>query len=408
MKAHLLTAIVFVFAVAIASAQPAYVFHQKGMDLFNAGKYSEAIKEFDTAIKKEPGDFESLTDRGRAHAALGKPDLAIADYTAAIKANPNYQQAYFYRAVAYEAGGKDQLALPDFTKVVTLVPEFSDGYVKRGMLYYKTGQTENALKDLTKGIELRAKNADVFFSRAEIYRNTGKDDAAIKDYTSALEINPQHVKAYFNRGVVNERKKKYPDAIADYSKAIELKMNTEEVYQRRAASYIAIGKKEEALKDYSMLIDVLKTKDVNVYVARGTAFNLKGDYANAVKDLSRALTTKKDDPNIFTERGYAYLKQGKSKYGLATNDFNKALELQANNFTALLGLGQISFETNKFEQGIDYLTRALKIKPDADAHYIRSKCYYKTGNNKMVCEDLQKAAGFGHKEAVKDAAEMCR
>jgi hypothetical protein len=49
----------------------------------------------------------------------------------------------------------------------------------------------------------------------------------------------------------------------------------------------------------------------------------------------------------------------------------------------------------------------LKIRPDADAYYMRSKCYYKTNNKKAACDDLQKAAGMGHQEAKRDVKEIC-
>lgn len=413
----LIAAFVLSLSCSYSFSQPAYIYHDKGVDLLKAEKYAEAIKEFNTAIQKQSDDFESYTDRGRAQAGLNKHDLAIADYTQAIKFNPGYHQAYYYRGISYLASAQNQLALADFGKVIALSPSFADGYVKRGLTYYKTGQANNAINDLNKAISLKIATAEVFFTRAEILRDMGKDDMAIKDYNNAIglmEDKPEMktasgtmlMNAYYNRGQLYEKKKKYPEAAADYSKAIENKMNTEAIYASRAAAYIAMGKKEEAVNDYSILIETFKTKDPNAYTGRGMAFSQKGDYASAAKDFSKSLTLKKDDPAVLTERGYAYLKQGKGKYPLATNDFNKALELQPNNFTALYGLGKISFETNKFEQGIEYLNRALKIKPDADAHYVRSKCNYKLGNTGAVCPDLQKAASLGHPEAKKDVKAM--
>src|SRR5688500_9923382 len=50
--------------------QPAYIFHEKGLQKLNKGDYAGAIKEFDTAIKKDKNDFEVYTDRGRANYAL--------------------------------------------------------------------------------------------------------------------------------------------------------------------------------------------------------------------------------------------------------------------------------------------------------------------------------------------------
>ena len=413
----LLLTLVLAFIFSYSFAQPAYVYHDKGMDLLNAGKYAEAIKEFDTAIKKQSDDFESYTDRGRAQAALGKHDLAIADYSQAAKLNPNYQQAFYYRGLSYLATTKDQLALADFTKVINLMPSFADGYVKRGLTNHKMEQANNAINDLNKAVDLKVATAEVFFTRAEILRGMGKDDMALKDYSNAIqmmEAKPEAkaaagamlMNAYFNRGLLYDKKKKHAEAVADYTKAIENKMNTELVFATRAAASIAMGKKDDAVKDYSTLIDVFKTKDPNAYTGRGMAYSQKGDYANAVKDLSKSLTLKKDDPAVLCERGYAYMKQGKGKFPLATNDFNKVLETQPNNFTALYGLGKISFETNKFEQGIDHLTKALKIRSDADAHYIRSMCNYKAGNKNAVCDDLQKAASMGHPEAKKDVKAM--
>jgi len=389
-------------------AQPAYIHHENGVAKLKAGQHAAAILDFDKAIKADATYFEAYIDRGRAQQALGKNDLALADFNKGVQLNQKFAPGFLYRAQYYEAIKQDKLAIDDYTKIIQLRADYAEAYVARGLLYSKGGQNDLAMADYNKAIALNAKNAEVFYQRGLLHWEMKKTNEAMKDLSDAIAADPLMVKAYFERGkLYAAQSRQHELAVNDFSKAITLKFPGEEIYKRRAASLTLLKRNDEAWKDYSVMIEQLRTRDGEVYKLRGDIFAARKDHANAIKDYNKALTFKKDDPATLIARGKSQLALGKGKYPMAQQDFNKALELDPNNAEAAAGLGEVHFGNGKYEEGIEALSKSIKLKPAADAYYLRSKCHHMLKNKKNVCEDLKKAAELGHPEAKKDVTTMC-
>jgi len=75
--------------------------NQEGLQAFSAGKYDEAIRHYNQAIKIDSNNVKAYNNRGVAHSKMGKLDLAISDYTSALKLNPRFSEAYQNRALSY-------------------------------------------------------------------------------------------------------------------------------------------------------------------------------------------------------------------------------------------------------------------------------------------------------------------
>ena len=116
--------------------------------------YERAIKNFDQAIRLDPGYAIAYGNRGIAYSKLGNYKKAIDDYNQAIKLYPNYAKAYFNRGFTYSKLDNDQQALSDYTMAIQLNPEDANTYVLRGVIYSDLGQIEKACEDQKKACEL--------------------------------------------------------------------------------------------------------------------------------------------------------------------------------------------------------------------------------------------------------------
>lgn len=383
-------------------AQPAYVFHEKGQKLFNDKKYTEAIVQFDLAIKADATYFEAYLDRGRANVELGKTDLAMADFSKTISLNPKYAPGYFYRAKLNAQLGNDQPAIADYTEAIRLNPDITESYVSRGMLYVKTNQQTAALADFNKAITMDAKNAEVFYQRGLLYRDMNKLTEALADFTKATTLSPAMGRAFFEEGKIHATQKKNDLAVAEFSKAITLGETGEAVYKCRANAYLALNNDAEALKDLSYLIEVLHSKDADVFRSRGDLYSKQKNYPLAIRDYNRALTFKKDDIPTLLSRADCNYAQGKTKFAAAEIDFKKVQSLDANNVAAARGLAKIYFDQEKWQLCADQLTTVIKNGATGDDYDMRGKAYFKLNNKKGACEDFSKAEQLGNKDAAKD------
>jgi len=397
-----LTVFLLLLCPILLTAQPAYVYHERGQKLFADGKYVEAIAQFDLAIKADATYFEAYLDRGRANMQLGKNDLAMADFTKTTQLNANYAPGFFYKAKLNAQLGNDQQAITDYSQAIKLNSNLAEAFVNRGMLYVKTKQSQLALDDFNKAIALDGKNAEVFYQRGLLYRDMNKTTEALADFSKAATLDPNMGKAFFEQGKIHSIQNKNDLAVAEYSKAIALNIGGEEIYQRRATAYAAMGKDAEAIKDYSTLIEQLHTKDADVYRLRGELFMKQKNYPAAIKDFNKGLTFKKDDVSTLIARGDANYAQGKTKFLAAETDYKKVLSIDPNNVRAARGLAQMYFDQEKWQLALDNLNIVIKGQPTAEDYDLRGKCNFKLNNKKAACEDFSKAEQMGFPDAGKD------
>ncbi len=101
-------------------------YNNEGLDLYNLGKYEEAIVLYDKAIDLENKGIENIEvcyyNRGRAYFKLGNYEKAIGDYTIAIEISPEAKY-YSDRAIAYEKIGESQKASLDNARAITNIME---------------------------------------------------------------------------------------------------------------------------------------------------------------------------------------------------------------------------------------------------------------------------------------------
>jgi len=405
-KQILVFSLFFFISTSHIFAQPAYVFHDKGLEKLEAKNYVEAIKDFDLALQKDKNHAPSYCDKARAETEIGKKEEALKNFEQAIKLKIDYVDAYYYRGLLYHKL-KDEKSIADFNKTIQLDPNKTDAYLKRGMYYYQNKQENEALKDFNKAIALKCSNTDVYYLRGKINRQKNNTLDALNDFNEVIKKNPMHSESLMERGKIYLSQNKLDLALKDFNTCISNRLNTEEIYAVRAECYKQMGKYDDALRDYNTLIDIFKTKDINVYAMHADANFKKKDWPATIKDCNKMVSLNREYAPAYFLRAQVYVLQGKSKFVLALNDFKKVCELEPQNVDAWTRRGNLLFETNKFAEAIEILTKSISLKADAGAYDTRSKCYYKSNNKKACCADLEKASALGNKEAKKDIGIVC-
>ncbi len=107
------------FSGCSPSAQSqAAIYNNQGCDLYDEGRYDEAIAEYTKAIELDQNDARYYCNRGIAYNQKGQYDLAIADYNKAIELDQNDARYYYNRGIAYTHKGQYDLAIADFNKAI--------------------------------------------------------------------------------------------------------------------------------------------------------------------------------------------------------------------------------------------------------------------------------------------------
>jgi tetratricopeptide (TPR) repeat protein len=95
-------------------------YYNRGLMFAALGRHTEALVDFDAAIRLDPHDAMAYSDRGNAHGALGRHAEALADYDAAIRIDPNFAHAYVNKGVLHTERGEWDDALRAFETAARL------------------------------------------------------------------------------------------------------------------------------------------------------------------------------------------------------------------------------------------------------------------------------------------------
>ena len=223
----------------------------RGFTKYELGLYHEAISDYDTAIRLNPGDAFAYLTRGLAKAALKQYTAAIADYDTAIRLKPDYALAYRNRGAAKANLMKQYAAaIVDYTQAIRLNPDDAATYYNRGLAKAALKQYFAAVADYDTAIRLNPDFALAYHNQGLAKAALKQYAAAIVDYTQALRLKPDYALAYYKRGIAKYNLKQYAAAIVDYTQALRLDPDHADAYYDRGVAKALLGRTWEAKQDF--------------------------------------------------------------------------------------------------------------------------------------------------------------
>jgi tetratricopeptide (TPR) repeat protein len=91
--------ILFSFILPLVEAKTSFEWVNETFDLMKSGKYDEAIKASDEALKIDPQYEYAWISKGTALYSLKRYDEAIKAFDEALKINPRNKYAWFYKGM---------------------------------------------------------------------------------------------------------------------------------------------------------------------------------------------------------------------------------------------------------------------------------------------------------------------
>ncbi len=247
----------------------------KGVQLVREGKPQEAIVELNKGLA------DGYNNRGEAYQIAGRWNEAIADYNKATELNPNDSRPYLGRANFYTQLGKFNDAVEELNKSIALNDQFSSwSYPLRAWIHSMRGELDFALADYNVLVQNAPQNSVYLAQRAFVYEEKGAWDQALNDFNQALTLNPNISFAYLGRSLTYEGKGEKKLAQDDLDKVRQMDM-------KLADQYIA---KVHDLKHYGLIEKARK------YLQYAFTINpaLQNQYADLGKNLEQVEVRKSE------------------------------------------------------------------------------------------------------------------
>ncbi len=198
------------------------------------------------------------------------------------------------------------------------------------------------------------------YNRGLGFAQAGQNQDAIIHFNNALSLEPVFPKALYNRAAAKLNLTDYTGAISDLNSYLTLADTATIAHYFLARAYHLSGEPAKAAVEYGMAID-RKVRQEESYLYRAEISFKEGNYKAAEADYSGAIFMKNDNDNAI-----AFHDRGSSRKLLedmtgATDDYNRAIQLDPRMAIAYVNLGSIYRKQEKFDKALSEYNQALRL-----------------------------------------------
>lgn len=168
----------------------AKAYYLKGSIYRESGDTTRAVSSLETATEQD-GKFENaFIDLGVIYAARKNP-LALEYYNTALKINPSNENTVYARAKLLQDLGKIDEAIIEYKSIIQKNKTCSNCYYNLGAIYLEIKKDNKvALENFTNAITLDPNFAQAYFARGYTYAKLKDKESAKADYNMCLKIQP--------------------------------------------------------------------------------------------------------------------------------------------------------------------------------------------------------------------------
>ncbi len=332
----LLSCLILSFTVIVVNAQPtqkqierAKKFSTDGNELFNRGKYREAIEKYSQATSLVPELPAVNFNKASAHLKLGEFDQSLTFFSLALNQGYNPLDVYKARWFVYYQQKQIDFAERDLNEALKIAPNDEYANVALGDVYRAKKDFKAALDSYLKASKLGSKNTELNYFTAVCYTELG-------DFATAG--------SYANKALIDKTK-----------------------YQ--AESYLMLArqlrgersKNGEALIQYQRAVG-LKPNLLDAHVEMAQLYKIENNFGEGIRSLQRALEIDPKNANTFVDLSWLY--SFSDKHVEATTAAERAIQLDPTNSMAYTNLCRANNDLKKFDDAVKSCNSALKLKPN--------------------------------------------
>ncbi len=295
--------------------------------------------------------LERLPDNERAHNNLGyelsrqpgRLSEAVTQYEAAVRLKPGYAEAHSNLGNALDSLGLTREAIAEYEDAVRLEPALAEAHCNLGrVLQTVPGRLDDAIGQYEEALRLRPDYAEAHFGMGSaLERVPGRLSEAVTQFGEALRLKPDYAQAHNNLGLaLSMEPGRAGDAIAEYEEALKLKPDYAEAHFNLGFSLETMpGRLGDAVSQYEEAVR-LKPDYAEAHSNLGNALGSLGRTRDAVAEYGEALRLRPDDARIHLGLALVLLKIP-GREGEAAAQLREALRLQPGNDTARELLAQM-------------------------------------------------------------------
>ena len=236
------------------------------------GHVSEAMTQFEEALKIRPHYADALNNHGYTLFEMGRLPEAIEEYRKSLRIQPNYPTAHNNLANTLLKAGRPAEAAAECLEALRFRPGYAEALNNLGNALNRMGDLPDAVGAYQKALRFRANFPEAYNDLGNALAQLGRYTLAVKMYATALRLDPKSAEAHDNFANALVLLGRMPEAFNHYQAALWFKPDYPEAHFDFANALARDGRLDKAVHRYHEAID------------------LKPDFPEAYNNLGNALT----------------------------------------------------------------------------------------------------------------------
>ncbi len=183
---------------------------------------------------------------GIAYDRMGRFDEALKELNEALRLNPEYIEVHNNLAVTHYKMGNYEESLGELRVAVRLNPDYTEAHSNLGSLYGRLERYDEAVEELKLAIKLNPDYAAAHNNLGHIYALQNKNKEAIEEFKKAIKLNPSYAPAYCNLGCIYSEMGMFKEGVEEFQEAIGLERELPEAYRGLGFAYYNLGSYEKS------------------------------------------------------------------------------------------------------------------------------------------------------------------
>jgi tetratricopeptide (TPR) repeat protein len=315
----------------------------EGMSYFKAGKYLEAVAEFQALVDESPDYDYGYFMLGVCQVKTGRPADGERNFLKAIAINGDRFEYHFALANVYQKAGEYGKVISTLNTAEELVPDTHkfNFYQLRGFAEAAEKDWEASVDDLEKAAAIKS-DPRILTQLGKAYFSLGEYVKSVDKFSESTRIDPDASSfGLMSEALLNiaakstsdaQKKSRYGEALAAAQKYVELEPGSSDARYIFGRAALGAGKYDQAIESFSRVLDS-KPDNCNAMANMGKAYIAKTDWANALQALNNATSCAPGMAIAWQNKAFVLQKQGSAgksieKYDQAISAYEQANRLK--------------------------------------------------------------------------------
>lgn len=192
------------------------VHYFRGKQLFNLGKYNDAIKYFKDSLTEDPLDFSAKYHLAFCYYQIEEIELFKKIAQSLLSNYPNSDEVHYLNSIYYLEIEDYPSATKHINKAIEIEPYVANYFGQKAILLINKKNFKEALNAANQGIAIDPKNSFCLNTRTKALTKLNRKEEAYETLQNTLVDNPEDYFTHANAGWTNLELGKYTSATISY------------------------------------------------------------------------------------------------------------------------------------------------------------------------------------------------